>query len=337
MNFGAIQTAVYRRVKLADSPSATDATRIKQFINLWYRNVLASPGMDRCRDTTLTFATIVNQKKYGLPQAISKVRSIFDLTNQRRIWPRTLDYVRNVDPGLTAVSSYTENWIPLNGWGAEAQELTSTGVPLYVVSDNAGDTTQKVFVETTRLNGVRAGTAVSGGTAVNGTTRVQIGTLSDHIEVVKFYSDIAPTGTLSLYDAASNGNLLSQITPGRTQARYFMIQLYPTPSAAVTLSVDCQRSMEDLVNSTEEPLFHEDFHTLLVHLACYEEWTVRDDSRALREFNPDPRGPKGTANRIWDSLRQYMDTDPDAIPVQRGARGTPERVSRSGGYFPAGT
>lgn len=337
MTFSDIAKAVYRRVKLQDTPSSSDSTRIKQFINLWYRESLAMPGMDQLRDTTLTFATVNTQKKYGLPQALVKVRDIYDLTNQRRILPRTMDWVRNVDPGLTATSSYVENWIPLNGWGAEAQELTSTGVGLWVVSSSASDTTQKVYVETTRLGGVSGGTAVSGGTTVTGTTRVQIGTLSDHIEIVKFYADVVGVGTFSLYDAASNGNLLSTIQIGRTSARYYMIQLYPTPGAAVTLSVDCQRSIQDMVQNTEEPLLPEDFHHVLVHLAAYEEWLNRDDSRALREYNPDPRGVKGHANVLLDNMRHILLTSPDAIAVQRGPNGYAQRMSRLGGWYPAGT
>lgn len=329
MTFQAIQQAVYRRVKLPDSPSAADSTRIKQFINLWYRRLLAMPGMDRFRDTTLTFASVANQKKYGLPQAISRVRDIYDLTNQRRVLPRTMDYLRNVDPGLTATSSFVENWIPLNGWGAELVELTSTGVGLWVVSDNAADTTIKVFVETIRLGGVRAGTAVSGGTLVTGTARAAIGSLTDHIEVVKFYVDVAPAGTLSLMDAAAAGNTLSQITPGRTQARYFMLQLYPTPGAAVTYSVDCQRAIEDLVQATEEPLIHEDYHHALVHLATADEWQNRNDDRWKDE--------RADGMNIVSDMRHAVTTTPDELAVQRGPRGTPQRVSRLGGYFPSST
>ena len=329
MTFTTLSTAVYRRVKLADSPSATDVTRIQQYINLWYRELLALPGMDQLRDTTLTFATVANQKKYGLPQALTKVRDIYDLTNQRRILPRTLDYIRNVDPGLTAVSSFSENWIPLNGWSAEAVELTSTGVGLWVASSSASDTTQKAYVETTRLTGISGGTAVAAGTTVNGVTRVAIGSLTDHIEIVKFYLNAVGVGTISLYDAAAAGNLVSTIQIGHTSARYYMIQLYPTPSAVTTLSVDCQRAIQDLVQATEEPLLPEDFHHALVHLACYEEWMNRGDDRAKEEYT---RGMK-----IVTDMKHYLLTSPDAIPVQRGPRGVPERISRLGSYFPGGT
>lgn len=329
MTFLQLQQAVYRRIKLPDSPSSGDTTRIKQFINQRYRKVLSRPGMDQFRDTTFTFATVASQKKYGLPQALSRVRNIYDLTNQRRIFPQTVDWLRNVDPGLSSSSSYTEFWIPLNGWGAEAQELTSTGVGLWAVSDSASDTTQRAYVETQRLGGVRAGTAVSAGTVITGTTRVQLGTLTDHVEVVKFYLDTVPVGTVSLYDAAASGNLLSTITIGRTNARYYMLQLYPTPGAAVTLSVDGQRAIEDLVKDTEEPLFPEDYHMVLVHGAAYDEWRNRDDSRAQGELEE--------MNALVSELRHMVMSSPDAIPVQRGPRGEVDRWSRLGGYYPPGS
>ncbi len=329
MNLLQISQAVYRRVKLADSPSAGDVTRIQQFINQRYRKILSRPGMDQFRDTTFTFATVSGQLKYGLPQALSRVRNIYDLTNQRRILPRTVDWLRNVDPGLTSTSSFTEFWIPLNGWGAEAQELTSTGVGLWAVSSAAGDTTQKVFVETTRLGGVRGGTAVAAGTTLTGTARVAIGSLADHVEVIKFYLDTTAVGAVSLYDAAAAGNLLSTITIGRTNARYYMLQLYPTAGAAVTLSVDAQRAIQDMVQATEEPLMPEDYHMVLVHGAAYDEWRNRDDTRAQGELEE--------MNALIGELRHNVMSTPDEIPVQRGPRGQGERVSRLGGYYPSGT
>lgn len=316
-------------MKFADSPSTVDVTRIQQYLNLWYRELLASPGMDQLRDTTVTFATVNAQKKYGIPQALVKIRDVYDLVNQRLVLPRTLDWLRNTDPGLSATSATIENWIPLNGWGAQAVELTATGVGLWAASSSASDTTQKVYVETTRLGGVSGGTAVSAGTTLTGTTRVQIGTLTDHIEIVKCYVSAVGVGAISLYDAAAAGNLVSTIQIGRTSARYYLIQLYPTPSAVVTLSVDGQRAIQDLVQTTEEPLLPEDFHHALVHLATYEEWLNRGDDRAKLEY---ARGMK-----LVGDLRHAVLTSPDAIPVQRGPRGTAQRVSRLGGSYPAGS
>lgn len=340
MTFSDLSRAVYRRVKLGDVPSSVDSTRIQQFINLWYRRILAMPGMDQFRDTTLTFATVNLQKFYGLPQALQKERDIYDLTNQRRILPKTVDWLRNVDPGLTATSSFSQYWIPFPGWGAQLVQPAATGVGLWVASSSASDTTQKVYLETTRVGGVIGGTAVSAGTTLTGITRVQIGALTDHNEIVKFYVDAVGVGAISVYDAASSGNLLSTIPIGRTNARYYMIQLYPTPGAAVTLSVDCQRSIQDMVQATEEPLWPEDFHEALLHLGTYEEWLNRADDRAGR---PDPNNPlKGTGEYgrgmdIVRDLRHFVLTSPDDIPVQRGPRGTSQRMSRLGGSFPAGT
>lgn len=322
-----LQQAVYRRVKLTDSPSAADITRITQFLNLWYRRILASPGMDRLRDTPFTFTTEARQAQYGLPQALTKIRSLYDAANQQRILPMSLEELRSRDPGLTATSALVERYIPLNGWSATRVVLATTGVGLWAVSDSASDTTQGLSVETIRLGGVRAG--LSSSTILTGTTRVQIGTKTDHVEVVKCFLDVVPVGTVSLYDAASSGNILAQITPGRTSARYFMIQLYPSPSAVITISADAQRAIEDLVRATEEPLLPEDFHHVLIHGATYEEWQNRSDPRAKDEYTE--------TQRILSDMRHALLTSPDAIPVQRGPQDESQWTSRLGGYYPSGT
>lgn len=325
MNLTTIQKRIYRQCGLADTPATADITRVLDLINKWYRRTLSKPGMDQLRDTTLSLTTVAGQAQYGLPQALSRIRDIFDVTNQRRIYGKTLDWLRQVDPGLTATSATVDYWIPLRGWGAVAQPLATTGKPLYVVSDNAGDV-QTAHVETVRLGGIRAGdTSVT----VTGVTRAQLGSKTDHIEVTKFWLTSAAVGTVSLYDASSSGNLLAQITPGRTNARYFMIQFYPTVSAALSLSIDCQRSMEDLTLPNEEPLLPEDDHWILVDGPLSDELRQRDSAQA--------DDYRKNAMTLISDLQHRLYGNPDEIAVQVGPRRSAERTSRLGGYFPKDT
>lgn len=324
MNLTTIQKRIYRRCGLADTPATADITRILDFINEWYRETLSAPGMDRLRDTTLSLTTVASQAQYGLPQAISRIHDpIFDVTNQRCIYEKSLAWLRMVDPGLTATSATVDYWIPLRGWGATAQTIAASGKPLYVVSDSASDGVgTTAHVETVRLGGIRAGdTSV----AMNGVTRAQLGAKGDHIEVTKFWLTAAAVGTVSLYDASSSGNIIAQITPGRTNARYFMIQLYPTVSAALSLSIDCQRTIEDLTLPNEEPLMHEDYQWLLVYGALSEEMEKRDSTQATKY--------EKRARKLQSDLRHNL--YPQEIAVQRGPMGSPEAVSRLGGWFPA--
>ncbi len=325
MTLTTIQKRIYRQCGLADSPATTDATRVLDFINKWYRTVLSQPGMDQLRDTTLSLTTVSGQAQYGLPQALSAVRDIFDLTNQRRIYKKTLDWLRRADPGLTATSATTDYWIPLNGWGAVQRPMVQTGTVLFVKSSSASDT-QTAHVETTRLGGIRGGDSSA---LVNGVTGNFFGVLADHIEVTKFYLTTVAIGTVSLYDAASGGNLLAQITPGRTSSRYFMIQFYPTVSAALTLSLDCRRSMEDLTLPTEEPLLPEDYHQILVDGPLSEELRQRDSDQA--------KDYKASAMTLISDLRHSLYGNEDEIAVQRGPRRSAERMSRLGGYYPGGS
>lgn len=324
MNLTTIQKRIYRQCGLADVPATADITRVLDLINKWYRRTLSKPGMDRLRDTTLSLTTVASQAQYGLPPAISRIHDpIFDVTNQRCIYEKSLDWLRRVDPGLTATSATVDYWIPLRGWGAVAQPLAATGKPLYVVSDSASDGAgTTAHVETVRLGGIRAGdTSV----AMNGVTRAQFGTKSDHIEVAKFWLTAAAVGTVSLYDASSSGNIIAQITPGRTNARYFMIQLYPTVSAALSLSIDCQRTIEDLTLPNEEPLLHEDYQWILVDGPLSDELRQRDSAQA-----DDYR--KNAMTLISDLQHNLY---PQEIAVQRGPQGSPERMSRLGGWFPS--
>jgi len=330
MTFLEIKRGVYRRCKMADTPSTTDATRIGAFINTAYRRVLSTPGLgSRLRFTTQTFATVSGVAQYGVPQMITDVKRIYDTANQREIYPQSVDWLRRADPGLSATSDTSMFWIPIQGWGATQRALTSTGVPLWAVSSSASDTAVRLYVETTRLGGVRGGLAVSTGTLLTGTTAVQIGSLSDHTDVQKCFLSGVAVGLVSLMDAASGGHTLATIEIGRTASRYFRIQLYPTPSAAVTMSVDGTRAIEDLSLDTDEPLWPEDFHPLLVHAAVAEEWRERDDNRAERE--------EALAMRILSDLRYTIEQDDDRIDVQRGPRMGPSRMSRLGANYPPGT
>ena len=91
---------------------------------------------------------------------------------------------------------------------------------------------------------------------------MQVGTLTDHIEVTKFYLSAVAAGFVTLFDAAVAGNELARIEIGKAYSRYVGIQLFPTPSAAVTYYVDYTRVIPDMVNPADEPLLPEDFHEL---------------------------------------------------------------------------
>jgi hypothetical protein len=301
--------------------SDTNATRLTSFLNTTHRQLLGLPGMESLRNDTITFASVAGQSLYGLPANITRIEGISDRTSTRMLRLRSLRDLRVHDPGLTS-SGTPDSYVPRGLQQVSVQPSAATG--LWVVSSSASDTTQSIKVETVRTGGL----SFSGAVTVTGTTRVQVGTLTDHIEVVKFYSDLVAVGDLSLYTAAAAGTLLAQIPIGKLYARYLGIQLSPTPSGAITYYVDYVRTIPEMVNPTDEPLLPDDFHWLLVEGALMKEWTKRDDDRRV------------AAEREWlkglAALKYFVRTLADDLSVS-GQDREPRPRSRFGSQYPAGS
>lgn len=319
MTFAQILADVYRRTNLPATPSTADATRIKAFANETHREVLTAPGLDRLRDDTLTFASVSGTKVYAIGQAVARVKDIFDQsTNQWRLRQLDLDDLRTFDPGLTATGS-SDRWVPL-GYRQVAQHPATTGV--WAASSSASDTTPVVHVEGVRTGGYRT---VDQSATLTGTSRVQLGAFTDYVEIDKFYASAVGVGTISLYDAAVAGNELARISIGFTSARYLTIQLYPTPAAAITYTVDYTREMLDLVQDSDEPFLPVDFHDLIGLGARTKEYEFRADARLSVT-------QQQYVKRRSD-LFQWVANPPDYRPVPgRGLIGR----SNLGGFYPAG-
>lgn len=318
MNLSELLADCYRRTDQPSSPAAAVTTRLTSFLNTTHRQLLGLPGLDRQRDDTLTFASVSGQSLYGLPPAIVRVESITDRTTMLKLELRTLDDIRSSDPGLVS-SGPSDSYIMRGVQQVQTQPTAATG--LWIVSSSASDTTQSVKVETVRTGGY----LFSGAATLNGTTRVQVGTFTDHVEVDKFYLSAVGVGFISLFDAAAAGNELARIPIGGTYARYQGIQLYPTPSSAITYYVDYVREIADMANATDQPLLPVDFHYLLVEGALIKEWTKANDAdrRAMAE--------KDYAKGL-SALKYFVNCPPDLLLSRSGQMA--ER-SRFGAYFPA--
>lgn len=321
MAFGAVLADVYRRCNLPVAPATADATRIKAFVNETHRELLTSPGLDRLRDDKTTFASVIGQSVYAPGQAIAKIKDIYDATtNYWRLRELSLDDLRTLDPGLTA-SGNPEYWIPLGYQPVMTQPAAATGV--WAVSSSASDTAQVVHLE-----GARTGNypTVDQTATLTGTSRVQVGALTDLIAIDKFSLSAVAVGTVSLFSAALAGTELARIPIGFTQARNFVIQLYPIPAATLTYSLDYTREILDLAQDSDEPSLPQDFHDLLGKGARVKEYEFRADTRlsvAQQEY----------VKRRSD-LFQWVQNPPDYKPVPGGPK---MRRSNLGGFYPSGT
>lgn len=324
MNLSAILAELYRRTDQPASPGTAVVTRFQGFVNTTHRQILGTPGFDTLRTAPpLTFASVANQSRYGLPPAVSRIDAIVDRTTALKLKQVELSAIREEDPA--AVNTGPADRFAVRGYQqVQTQPTAATG--LWAVC-SANDTTTAVNVETVRTGGYR----YTGTATLNGTTRVQIGTVgtfTDHIEVDKFYLTpvgTASIGTVSLYDAAAAGNELARIAIGGTFARYLTIVLYPTPASVITYYVDYVRDVPDIVNVNDEPLLPQDFHYLLVEGALIKEWTKANDAdrRAMAEKD----FAKGMS-----ALKYYVNCPPDFLPSRGGS--VMER-SRFGANFPA--
>ena len=311
---------LYRRLGYASSPATEVSTRLTAFVNQVHREIISRPGLEQLLrgDAPITFASVASQAQYALPPSVVSVEAITERTNNLRLREVSQSWIREMDPGL--VQTGPPDSYALTGIQAVAvQPSAATG--LWVVSSAAGDTTQSIKVETVRTGGY----AFSGSANLNGTTRVQVGTLTDHIEVTKFYASATGVGFISLYDAAASGNELARIPIGGTYARYQGIQLWPTPASAITYYVDYARTVADMSNSTDEPLLPEDFHWLLIEGSLVKEWTKKDDLQRREAARADYQ-------RGLRDLHYRVTCAPDYLPSRNGA---PVERSRFGGMYPA--
>lgn len=299
-------------------------TRISRFINEAHRRILTTPGMERLRDDILTFPTVANQQVYALPQAIDRINRIYEpTTNKIRLVERSLDWLRNIP---TTTAGVPEAWVPI-GTRQVAAQPASTGV--WIVSSSASDTTQSVIVEGFRSGSSGGDPVVATSATLNGTTRVQVGTFTDWVEVDKFYLNGTAVGTVTLYDAASSGNVLAVIPIGQTAAKYFTIAIWPTPSSAWTLYVDYTRVLTDMVNDTDVPFLPDDFHWMLSLMARRNEYEYKNDLQRMMKADQDLLTARA-------ALMDFVCNNPDYMVIP-GFQDRRARFSNLGSYYPAGT
>lgn len=323
VNLTSMLARMYRKLRYTSAPPAAITTRLTDTLNEAHREILSLPGMAHLRDDVLPVTALANVARTGLPVTVARIYAITDRTNNHRLVQVPLSELRSDDPAQAFTGGYPMRYA-LIGNQAVVRQPATTG--LWVVSSSASDTTQKAYVESV-ITGGYPQTYVSGGTAINGTTRVQIGTLTSHIEVTRFYIDLATAvGFISLYDAAVAGNELARLPVGQTFSRYQAVEWWPIQTADVTEYADYQRVVFDFVNGTDEPLLPVDFHGLVVSRALMDEYELTDDTRWAIEQAKYTKGVK--------DLQSWVLTNPDRIA---SLRYTPARWSQLGAMYPAGS
>lgn len=301
------------------SPNAETRQYHLGLLNAGHRAILREPGLSRLRQTSspITLASEVGRAIYGLPPSLMQVVAITERDSDRRLESISISQIREFDPGLDSTGT-PEAFIPL-GYRVLAQPPESTGV--WAASSSASD------VQSLQINGIRSGGLQAGDvtTTLTGVTRVALGSLTDYVDLVAVSLNTPAVGVVSLFDAASSGNTLAQIGPGQTTPQYFVVQLYPEPSAVVTYYVDGVYRLPALTDNTDVPLVPEDFHDLLTDYARWKHYEMTADAdRAQFAANAYTIGLKRLKHAV-------------AQPAETFVMGRHPRVghSRYGGMFPA--
>lgn len=268
--FAEIKSDVYRRTGAGSSPPSEVTTRIGSFVNRWNRKILSKPGMEPLRRVIITKASVADTPTYGI--AIQKIRYITEATTDRRIYEKTLGWYREHHPDPAQFPGTPCDYVPMGI--TRIHTRPSAACELFVVSTEAADT-GTVRVQAIRSNGYQVALSV----VLTGTTPVTMSAaFTDIIDILDVRLSAAMTGHVTVTQG-SGGTELSRIVIGQTAPRFLRFALAPTPSAAITYSIDGIAQIVDLSNDTDEPFENPDFHDLLVDGAVHDEWKSRGRSK----------------------------------------------------------
>lgn len=320
MTLSELLAELYDDLGYQSSPPQAVVTRLKRRINTAHEAIHAEPGMTSLRYGSITLDSVASRARYGLSN-VASVRTITDATNDRRLGTQSLGWYRTTNPDPPNNEGTPEVVIPF-GLVAVAQVPASTGTGLWAVSSSASDTVPTVTIDAVRVGGYpHSPTAV----ALTGTSRVQIGTLTDYVDVTQFQLSAACVGDITLYDASASGTVLAVIPRGQTTSRYWGFLLSPTPTDAVTYVFDVVYELLPLVNDTDEPRLPRLFHRLPGIGARMREYEGKDDDRyqkAAMEYT-----------RELQKLK-YAQHPEDAVMVPGG--GVAGEGSNLGPMYPSG-
>ncbi len=323
MTFAQIKADTFRRLNYLASPDSSVSTRIAAFINETHEELLSMPQLKTCLFKTMPFTSVASLARYGLSN-VAQIIAMKDATNDITLRVRSLGWYEANFPDPSTATGTPEYIVPIGVIAVSRRPSTDAGSGLWVASSSVTDTAgPTVTIDAIRADGYpHSPTAV----ALTGTTRVQIGTLTDYVDVAQFQLSAACVGDISLYDAASSGNVIAVVPRGQTTSRYWGFRLAPTPTTAVTYAVDFECELFTLTADTDEPLLPVRFHRLLAMGARMKEYEKIADARygvAKAQYD------EGVRNLV------YAVMCPPGLTIVPGGGGNYEG-SNLGAWFPAG-
>lgn len=291
----------------SSSVAAEVARRYKRYANRWNRRVLSMAGMEPLRRVTITKASVADQPTYGV--VLQSIKYITETATQRRIFKKEKDWYTTNFPDPSQWTGTPLHWVPLGQ--TRIHTKPSTACELFIDSTEGADT-GTVKVEAIRSNGYR----VSLSKALTGTTAVSMSsTITDVVDIVDVRLATAQTGDVTLTQG-NGGTELSKIPIGQTYPRFLRYALAPTPSTAITYTVDGIADIVDLSNDYDEVFDNADFHDIVVDGIVHDEWVTRGKGAEARMLldGGTPRDPAPTSimGRILTLKGQLLEWPDDS-------------------------
>lgn len=313
MSLSSALTSLYGRLKYGSIPATAVTSRLTLYLNKAQQAVLAEIGGTRLVHGTVTFASITSQPEYGLPPSIARVISIRDVSHRLRLGVMGEDEYRSwlADP---ASDTGTPNAYVALGIGSVSLRPSAADA-IFVISDNAADTAVVLNWELV----TSAGQTLTGTTTLNGLTGVQLGTLSTIAEIGDIWLTAAAVGTVTIRQTSAVGTVLSTIYPTHSRERFQRVALVPTPSAAVTYTVDCERDALDLVAASD------DFPVPVRFADCVEERALMYELADMGDVNRFTI-TKSEYARMLGLLNDYLVNPPDRVYIPGGQTEQPSNL-----------
>jgi hypothetical protein len=330
MTLSEIELDVYRRLDYADTPPTSVKSRIDGFINQRHRQLLATDRMRSLRLATTTLTSVAGIPSYGLPYGCARISRVVDRANQYLLGTQTYEWVREHNPDPTSVTGTPTHWIPLGFTPVAVRPVFPPTPALWIAAAAAPGAATYTLVLVGDLSGSAgqtfslAPTLASPDPTVRQPITLPAGFTPT--DILEFTSSVALGAAVAIYDAATGGNLISQISKGQTTARYYRIGFYPVPSAAVQYWIDYEREILPLTDPLDEPLLPVDFHDIIALLARMDEYEFKSDDRWMTT--------RTMVDQRTRELRAWVENHDayrfHAVPVAPS-------TSRLGPQFPAGT
>ncbi len=336
MTLTQILADIYRRTGFASSPPTDVSTRITAFVNETQQEILREAGMQFLQNETGTFGSVANTQTYAIAFALDKIKTIRDSTNSITLDPMSLEEYRMRYPDPAANSGLSTRWVDM---GFSAVHTQPSDASTVLVDSTSASDTGTAYIEGV----VSDGTPFAASVTMTGTTAVAF-TASTWVNITKFYISTAAVGVVTLHEDAEGGTELARLQTGQTHSRYRKIALVPTPSSAVTYSVDYERNVQDMVNGTDQSVLPEKFHYLLSIGARMKEYEkINDISRWTLTKNEYEQGLRKLKFWIYSqsvgspNMRGFAYTRPDlhngGTLAQAGGTSSPLSAGEGGTGF----